>query len=133
MPYDEKGFYRNDSCRLPVMHEMSIALSIVEAVDLKARHEGAGRISEIALVIGSLAGIDAESLKFCFPAAARGSLAEGATLVTEESEAQGLCRDCGSRFPVTFRVAVCPRCRSLAVGMESGDEFLIKSITIEEE
>jgi len=116
-----------------VMHEMSVALSIVEAVDAKARQEGSGKISEIALVIGRLAGIDAQSLRFCFSAAARGSLAEGCSLVIEEREAEGVCQDCGNRFSVTFLVAVCPRCQSLSVKRVSGDEFLIQSITIEEE
>ncbi len=115
------------------MHEMSVALSIVDAVEKKARLEGAGRISEIELVVGRMAGILPESLKFCFPAAARGTLAEDAILLIEEREALGSCADCGSTFPVSFYLVECPRCRSLGVRVVSGDEFLIQSITIEEE
>lgn len=40
------------------MHEMSIALSIVEAVEERARQEGAGWVSEIELLVGKLAGIE---------------------------------------------------------------------------
>jgi hydrogenase nickel incorporation protein HypA/HybF len=115
------------------MHEMSIALSIVEAVDAKARQEGAGKISGIDLLIGKLAGIEPESLKFCFSAAAKGSLAEDAELSIEEPEGLGDCGDCGTRFPVAFYYAECPRCRSLRVNIVSGEEFLIQSMTIEEE
>ncbi|MBM3163571.1 MAG: hydrogenase maturation nickel metallochaperone HypA [Chlorobi bacterium] len=114
------------------MHEMSVALSIIEAVDEKARLEGAGRISEIELVVGRLAGIDAESLKFCFSAAARDSLAEHAVLAVREREGQGLCTACGSSFPLAFHIAECPVCRSFSVRIVSGDEFFIQSITIEE-
>ena len=115
------------------MHEMSIAMSIVEAVDAKARAEGAGRISEVDLLVGKLAGIQPESLKFCFSSAAKGTLAQEALLAIEEPEGVGECGECGMRFPVTFYYAECPDCRSLRVTIVSGEEFLIQSITIEEE
>jgi len=115
------------------MHEMSIALSIVEAVDVKARVEGAGKISCIDLLIGKLAGIEPESLKFCFSAAAKGTLAEDALLAIDEPEGIGECGECCTRFPVTFYYAECPKCRSLRIKIVSGEEFLIQSITIEEE
>ena len=115
------------------MHEMSIALSIVEAVDAKARQEGAGMISAIDLLIGKLAGIEPESLKFCFAAAAKGTLAEDALLVIEEPEGVGECGECGMMFPVTFYYAECPSCRSLRIKIVSGEEFLIQSMTIEDE
>ena len=114
------------------MHEMSIALSIVEAVNAKARVEGAARISGIDLVIGKLAGIEPESLKFCFSAAAKGTLAEEALLNVEEPEGIGECGECGKIFPVSFYYAECPDCRSLRIKIVSGEEFLIQSITIEE-
>jgi len=112
---------------------MSIALSIVEAVEAKAREEGAGRISGIDLVIGRLAGIEPESLKFCFSAAAKGTLAEQALLAIEEPEGLGECGECGRRFPVSFYYAECPDCRSFRVKIVSGEEFVIQSMTIEEE
>lgn len=115
-----------------VMHEMSVALSIVEAVDAKARREGAGSISEIALVVGRLAGIEPDALRFCFSAAAKGTLAEKAVLIIEEREGRGVCSACRASFPVSFHVAECPTCRSLAVRVISGEEFLIESITIED-
>lgn len=115
------------------MHEMSIALSIVDAVVAKARQEGGVRISAIDLLIGKLAGIEPESLKFCFSAAARGTLAAEALLNIEEPEGVGECGECGMSFPVNFYYAECPRCRSLRVKIVSGEEFLIQSMTIEEE
>jgi hydrogenase nickel incorporation protein HypA/HybF len=114
------------------MHELSIALSIVEAVGLKAQEEGGGKISGIDLVIGKLAGIVPESLRFCFSAAAKGTLAEEAVLAIEEPEGVGECGECGMKFPVTFYYAECPECRSLRIKIISGEEFSIQSMTIEE-
>jgi len=115
------------------MHEMSIALSIVEAVDAQARQEGARAISAIELRIGKLAGIEPDSLRFCFSAAAKGTLADSALLVIEEPEGVGECGECGIKFPVDFYYAECPACRSLRITIVSGEEFLIQSMTIEEE
>jgi len=115
------------------MHEMSIALAIIDAVEAKAREEGAGKISGIDLLIGKLAGIEPESLAFCFSAAAKGTMAEEAVLAIEESEGVAQCGECGLKFPVAFYYAECPACRSFFVNIVSGKEFVIQSMTIEEE
>ena len=113
------------------MHEMSIALSIVEAVEEQARNEGAQKIIALELVVGKLAAIQVESLTFCFAAAAKGTLAEHAALIIEEPEGIGKCEECGKQFPVNFYYAECPQCRSLRINIVSGEEFRIKAMEIE--
>ncbi|NTV98805.1 MAG: hydrogenase maturation nickel metallochaperone HypA [Chlorobiaceae bacterium] len=115
------------------MHEMSIALSIVEAVESRALEEGARKVSAIDLLVGRLSGIEPESLIFCFSAASNGTLAEGAVLAIEEREGMGECLDCGKKFPVSFYYAQCPGCGSMRIAILSGEEFQIQSMTIEEE
>ncbi|UWX57207.1 hydrogenase maturation nickel metallochaperone HypA [Chlorobaculum sp. MV4-Y] len=113
------------------MHEMSIAMSVIKAVVDKAREEGGGRITGIELVVGKLAGIEVESLKFCFSAACRDTAAEGAELVIEEPEGRGRCEACGERFAVTSFYAKCPACGQFRVTVESGQELAVRSFTIE--
>lgn len=113
------------------MHEMSIAMSVIEAVVDKAREEGGGKITGIGLVVGRLAGVEVESLKFCFGAAARDTLAEGAELVIEEPEGRGRCEACGAEFPVTSFYAKCSSCGQFRVKIESGQELAVRSFTIE--
>ncbi|NTU97176.1 MAG: hydrogenase maturation nickel metallochaperone HypA [Chlorobiaceae bacterium] len=115
------------------MHEMSVALSIVEAVETRAKEEGAGRVSAIDLVVGRLSGIEPESLRFCFSAASNGTIAENAELVIDEREGTGECLECRNRFPVSFYFAECPGCGSMKIAIISGEEFRIQSMTIEEE
>jgi len=110
---------------------MSIALSVIEAVVEKAREEGGGRITGIELVVGCLSGVQVESLRFCFDAAARETLAEGAELVIEERDGRGRCEACGAEFPVTSFYAKCPSCGQFRVRIESGQELAVRSITIE--
>ena len=48
------------------MHEMSIASSVMEAVQKEAEARGAVRVASIGLRIGELAAVDEDSLRFCF-------------------------------------------------------------------
>ena len=48
------------------MHEMSIASSVMEAVQREAETRGAVRVASVGLRIGDLAAVDEDSLRFCF-------------------------------------------------------------------
>jgi len=50
------------------MHEMGIASSVLEAVGKELRRYPGERASKVGLRIGEFAGIDCESLRFCFEA-----------------------------------------------------------------
>jgi len=113
------------------MHEMSIAISIIDAVAAKVEAEHADTVTIVELEVGKVSGVEVESLKFCFSAAAKNTVAEGAELAVCEIEPVGECEACGQRFPVAFHVATCTSCGSFKTNIVSGRELLIKSITIE--
>ena len=58
------------TCRLPrfAMHEMGIANSVLEEVARQMRQHPAERVSRVGLRIGEFAGVDPDSLRFCFEA-----------------------------------------------------------------
>jgi hydrogenase nickel incorporation protein HypA/HybF len=113
------------------MHEMSIAMSVIEAVADKARKEGCSVVTGIELVVGRLAGVEVESLRFCFSAAAMNTPVEGAELLIEEREAVGQCEACGAQFPIASYHVSCPSCNQFRVTVISGEELSVRSITIE--
>jgi hydrogenase nickel incorporation protein HypA/HybF len=110
---------------------MSIAMSVIDAVTDRAGKEGCTRVTAIDLVVGSLSGVQVESLRFCFSAAARNTPAERAELVIEERDASGVCEECGAQFPVAGYHVCCPECGLFRVRVVSGEELAVKSITIE--
>jgi Zn finger protein HypA/HybF involved in hydrogenase expression len=55
------------------MHEMGIATSVFEAVDKELHSYPGERISKVGLQIGEYAGVDPESLRFCFEVIAKSS------------------------------------------------------------
>ncbi len=48
------------------MHEMGIASSVLEAVHKELQRYPGQRAAKVGLRIGEFAGVDAESLRFCF-------------------------------------------------------------------
>jgi hypothetical protein len=54
------------------MHEMGIASSILEAVSKEARLYPGQRPAKVGVRIGEYAGVDTESLRFCFETLADG-------------------------------------------------------------
>jgi hydrogenase nickel incorporation protein HypA/HybF len=50
------------------MHEMGIASSVIEAVRKEAGRRPGARVTKVGMRIGEFAGVDRESLTFCFDA-----------------------------------------------------------------
>ncbi len=62
------------------MHEMSLCESILRIIARRATEDGFASVRTVRIEIGALAGASEDALAFCFPLAARGTVAEGAAL-----------------------------------------------------
>jgi hydrogenase nickel incorporation protein HypA/HybF len=67
------------------MHEMSIAMSLVELACEEASRRHLGRVQALHVRIGTLSGVATEALLFSFDVAASGTPIEGATLNVEDT------------------------------------------------
>ncbi|MFI0961696.1 hydrogenase maturation nickel metallochaperone HypA [Streptomyces sp. NPDC021080] len=76
------------------MHELSIAVAVVEQVEEAVREQGRA-VASLTLRIGELAGVVPEALDFSFGLAAEGTALAGARLLIETVEARGRCEGCG--------------------------------------
>jgi hydrogenase nickel incorporation protein HypA/HybF len=103
-------------------------------VALEAAGEaGAGRILEIHLVVGELTSIVDDSVQFYFDIIARGTPAEGATLVFQREPAHLACGACGHTGEVTAPLPrFCPKCDSLQLRVTGGDAFRVESIEVDD-
>jgi hydrogenase nickel incorporation protein HypA/HybF len=72
------------------MHELSIAMSIVEAAEEALARHGGERVRAVHLQVGPLSGVAKEALMFSFGLACEGTTVEGATLVVAEGEGRDL-------------------------------------------
>lgn len=112
------------------MHEMSIAMNIVDIACREAQKDGAQSISMIELDVGSLAGVMIDSLTFCYDAVCKDTLAADSALKINEIPAMATCRKCAHSFMIDSFVALCPQCESYEIDIIQGRELKLKAINV---
>lgn len=108
------------------MHELSIAESVVETVTART---GTRAVQQVRLEVGRLAGVSADSLRFCFELAASGTALAGAALVIDEPPGEAHCATCGEDFQVADLILLCG-CGSSDVRVLRGEELRILSVEV---
>ena len=97
----------------------------------ESRRQGFPRVTKVWLEIGALSGVEPSAMEFCFDAATRDTLAEGAQLEIVLIPGQGACLDCGKTVALAERFGVCPECGGCKVQMTGGDEMRVKELEVE--
>jgi hydrogenase nickel incorporation protein HypA/HybF len=113
------------------LHELGITQSIVEIAERTAKEQQAVKILSVTVEVGSLSGVVAEALEFCFEACSNGTMLEGAQLLIETVPARARCRNCAREFPLDELLACCPDCDGAASDLLSGEELRIKEMEID--
>ena len=113
------------------MHELSIALSIVELAEEEARKANAASISQVEVEIGTMAGIENDALLFAWDSAVQGTMAQMARLVIRSVQAEAHCLECGIDFPVEHFFAQCPGCDSYRCQITRGKELRVSSLIVD--
>ena len=110
------------------MHELALTFSIVKMAEKAAQ---GNRVVRLTLVIGKLAGVTTEAIRFCFDEVVRGTSLEGAVLDIIEPEGRARCSGCGAIFSTYDLFTECT-CGSSTLALVQGEELMINSIELEE-
>ncbi|HIP47967.1 MAG TPA: hydrogenase maturation nickel metallochaperone HypA [Lutibacter sp.] len=110
------------------MHEMSIAIGIVNIATDEAKKANVENFAAIDLEIGTLAGIEYDSLDFVWEAAIKDSVLEKAIKNIHKIQAKAKCVDCENEFPIKFIHDSCPKCGSFLKIILQGKELRVKSL-----
>lgn len=111
------------------MHEMSIALAVIDQVRERAGAQGAVGVRSVRLLVGELAGVVPDALAFSFDLACAGTLLDGAELHTETVPGLARCEPCADQWPVGMPPDLCcPRCGRAAARLLSGRELQIAGV-----
>ena len=113
------------------MHELSIAMSIIEIAEENAKREDARRITEIELDIGTQSGVVLEALDFAMQAAVKGTMLENADVKINTIPARAQCTRCQHRFFVSDLFSACPKCGHPFCEVTQGRELRVKSLKVE--
>lgn len=114
------------------MHELGIAQSVIEAAEETLRLHPGARLAKVCVRIGELAGVDRESLSFCFDVLIRESPHAGASLEIDWRPLIHRCPACQREFPVADWNTRCPACGADDTHFVSGRELEVAYLELEE-
>lgn len=112
------------------MHELSVALGIVNIAKKETEKAKAKKVELIELEIGTLAGIEFDALDFVWPSAVEGTVLEHAKKKINIIQAEAKCLDCDTIFKIENIYDACPNCNSFLKGIVKGKELLVKSLEV---
>ena len=112
------------------MHELSIAIGIVELAEREAIKANSNNIESIELEIGDLSGIVIEALDFAWPVAVKGTMLEKANKTIDKISGKAKCLECENLFDIENLYDSCPKCKSHFKDIYKGKELRVKSISV---
>lgn len=115
------------------MHELSIAMSIIEIVEEEADRLALSKIQGVHLKLGALSGVVKEALLSAYELAREGSRVEGASLIIQEVPIVIYCQACDCESAVeSIQHLCCRRCGTLSSEIVRGQEMELVGIEVEQ-
>lgn len=113
------------------MHEISLAISLLQLAEEVCRHHGYKAIESIRVRLGRASGVHPDSLSFALETIKMGTIAENADIIFDIIPLGGSCQDCGQNFeteePYIFN---CPSCKSSSISIRQGKELQIAEVEV---
>lgn len=113
------------------MHELSIALSLLEIVEEHCRAGGYHSVEAVKVRVGRGGGIFPEALDFAFQAVKADTVAHHARFHIDSVPLGGFCHSCRRQFeteePVIF---ACPLCASPSFQINQGYELQVIELEV---
>ena len=115
------------------MHELSIAMSIVEMAQEEANRHGAVQIQAVHLRLGRLSGVVKQALLSSYEMACEATPLEGSRLVIEEIPVEVFCPKCERpRLVTSIQWFCCPECGTPTPTVLHGKELEVVALEMTE-
>lgn len=115
------------------MHELSIAMGIVEAAADEAKQRNV-RVNAVHLRLGALSGVVKDALLFSYEVACQDTPLQGSRLLIEEVPVTVLCPKCEEkRVLESVQLFTCPECGSPTGDVLGGRELEVFALEVEDE
>ncbi|MGA7792066.1 MAG: hydrogenase maturation nickel metallochaperone HypA [Candidatus Acidiferrales bacterium] len=115
------------------MHEISVAMSIIEIAEKESERRGGLQISAVYLRLGLLSGVVKDALLFAYEIARHDTPLAASQLVVEEVPGVIYCSTCDAQRPVdSLEWFCCSECGSLASELVQGKEVEVVSLEVEQ-
>jgi len=115
------------------MHEMSLAAGVLDLVEQSAARKGFKRVTRLRLRVGTLSGVEVESLRFALGAIAPGTCLEGAVIDIDEPPGQAWCMKCVKLTMLKERGDACEHCGGFQLQATAGSELSVVDLLVEDD
>jgi hydrogenase nickel incorporation protein HypA/HybF len=113
------------------MHELSIAMSIVEMAQEEAERRGQAQVLAVHLRLGLLSGVVKEALLSSYDMACEATPLEGSQLLIEEIPVEVFCPKCKvARRIESIQWFCCPKCLTPTTEILHGKELEVVALEI---
>ncbi|MEX0680939.1 MAG: hydrogenase maturation nickel metallochaperone HypA [Balneolales bacterium] len=112
------------------MHELSIAIRIVDIAVQEATDAGAQAVTDLDVEVGSLSGVVIEALDFAMQEAVRNTILEHARVNIIKIMARARCKQCHNEFETDDWFDLCPHCQSVDLEILQGRKLQVKSLKV---
>lgn len=115
------------------MHEISVALSLLEGVESTAQEQGIERVAAVHVRIGALSGIVRDALIFSWDVVTAETIAQGSRLEVQVVPLAVYCDVCeGERAPSPGSGLLCPECATVSPHVVRGREMQLVAMEVPE-
>jgi hydrogenase nickel incorporation protein HypA/HybF len=115
------------------MHELSIAMSIVDAPVDESQRRGV-HVSAVHLRLGALSGVVKDALLFSYEVACQDTPLEGSQLVVEDIPVIVFCAQCQKEQALqSVQLFACPECGAPTMDVRHGKELEVFALEVQEE
>jgi hydrogenase nickel incorporation protein HypA/HybF len=112
------------------MHELSIAMGIINIAENETKKANKKCVELIELEIGSLAGVELDSLHYVWKTAVKNTVLENAKLNIDYKQGKAKCFECKTIFDMNKTFDSCPKCKSHFKEILQGKELRVKSLEV---
>jgi hydrogenase nickel incorporation protein HypA/HybF len=112
------------------MHELSVAMSIVDLATEAVHKANAQQVDVIELDIGTMAGVEMDALDFAWPLAVKDTVLAHSEKLVNKIQAVGKCSNCHCQFNIIEPYQECPYCGEVLIQYVKGKELRVKSIVV---
>jgi hydrogenase nickel incorporation protein HypA/HybF len=114
------------------MHELSIAMGIVDAAVEEAQRRGV-RVSAVHLRLGALSGVMKDALLFSYEVACQGTALMGSRLIVEDIPVIVFCALCQKECPLrSVQLFVCAECGAPTMDVRQGKELEVFALEVQD-
>ena len=115
------------------MHELSIAMGIVEAATEEAQRRSV-QVSAVHLRLGALSGVVKDALLFSYEVACEDTPLAGSKLIVEDVPVVIVCPKCKENKALTsLQSFTCPDCGTPTMNIVRGKELEVFALEVEDE